>query len=132
VNAADRAELERLKAERAEIRRELASAVDSLHARARDPFGLKAQIRKHPVLAASLAAGAGAILVNLLLPPGGQGGGPAAHNGEPGASSNGRPSILDSLRDKALEVATPFIAQFVEEHLGGVLRPDEPRRADPD
>jgi hypothetical protein len=119
-----RDEWARARAERAVFRADLARTMTTLDARARDPFGLKEKVRRHPVLAAGIAAGAGAILVNLLVRGGadddrrdaGEGGSP---------SRNGDSPALDALRDVAVRVATPWITSWIAEHLGEPARPGE-------
>jgi hypothetical protein len=118
----------RARAERAALRADLSRTMSTLDARARDPFGLKEKIRKHPVLAAGIAAGAGAVLVNLLVGRGGGGGGDRRDDEERGGPSrNGDSPALDALRDVAVRVATPWITGWIAEHLGEPTQPGDER-----
>lgn len=125
-DAALRDEWARVTAERAALRADLSRTMTTLDARARDPFGLKEKIRKHPVLAAGIAAGAGAVLVNLFV---GRGGGDERRDSAEagGPSRNGNSPALDALRDVALRVATPWITRWVAENLGEPAPADEER-----
>ncbi len=111
-------ELARLRAERAIARAELVRTLDGLEARARDPFRLKETIRRHPVLVAGIAAGVGALLVNVFArgrePP------PApTRREEPSSGSDHRSrDLLDALREVALQIATPWLTRLVEKHFG--------------
>jgi hypothetical protein len=109
-----RQEWERALAERATARAALVAALERLDARARDPLGLKEAYRRHPYVFAGVAAGAGALLGGLLAP------GPKARAEEPGREPRGHSDpLLDALRDALVDVATPWITGFVEEHLAG-------------
>ncbi len=110
-------EWDRLVAERAAARARLARSLDLLAVRAKDPLRLKETIRRHPIVAAGLAAGAGALLVRLLLR------GPAREEEKAArverTPEDDAPSIFDALRDAAIRAAAPYVARFVDEHLGG-------------
>lgn len=114
-----RREWDRLRAERAALRGDLAANLAALEARARDPFGLREKIRRHPVAAAAMAAGAGALLVRVLVP-----GAPArcdgSHAGRAAPPDESAP-LLDALRDALLRAAAPWIRRFVDEYLGGLM-----------
>jgi len=114
-----RDEWERLRAERAATRASLVQSLHALDVRARDPFGLKEKVRKHPYLVAGIAAGAGAVLVNLLMPKGSSDGGKGRAADDVDSADDGVGSrVFDSLRDAALRVVTPWITRFVAERLG--------------
>jgi hypothetical protein len=107
-------EWERLVAERVAVRRALVESLDALEARARDPFRLKRAIRRHPVLTAGIAAGAGALLVRLVV---GRGSVPPSRpDAAPRESDRGSAPLVDSLLDLARRAATPWVARFVAEH----------------
>jgi hypothetical protein len=114
--AARRDEWERLRAERAATRTSLVRSLHALEVRARDPFRLKEKVRKHPYLAAGIAAGAGAVLVNLLMPKGSSDSG-KSDAADADAKDDGGSRVFDSLRDAALRVAAPWVTRFVSEHL---------------
>ena len=52
--ASRREEWERLRAERAAARADLVRALDGVEEKARDPFGVKAAVRRHPYLTAGV------------------------------------------------------------------------------
>jgi len=118
-DAARRDEWARLCAERAASRASLVQSLHALDARARDPFRLKEKMRKHPLLVAGIAAGAGALLVNFLMPRGSPDAG-ERRDADAGADKedDGGPGVFDSLRDAALRVAAPWVARFVAERIG--------------
>jgi hypothetical protein len=124
-SAARREEWARLRAERAALRETFVQSVHALEVRAQDPFGLKEKVRRHPFLAAGLAAGAGAILVNLLMPrrSADAGNGEAARTDA--KDDRGSP-VFDALRDAALRVAGPWVTRFVADHLGPRAERGEP------
>jgi hypothetical protein len=112
-----------LRAERAAARAALVASLDAIEARASDPLRLKQRMRKHPVLYAGVAAGAGALLIRLFM--GGRDAEPApAARDAPSRPRAERPDLLETLRDAALRVATPWVTQFVDEHLGEAERAD--------
>jgi hypothetical protein len=108
---------ESLRAERAAARAALVASLDKIEERARDPFRLKERMRKHPVLFTGIAAGAGALLVKMIL--GARDAAPAPPARDAGARSRDEaPDLLETLRDAALRVATPWVTRYVEEHFG--------------
>lgn len=107
---------ERLCAERQALRDTLTSIKADADHRLRDPFGMKEAVRRHPILSAALAAGAGAVLVNVLLPPGREDG---KDGGKAPKDDGALGPILESLRDVALRVATPWIVDLVSRHVSG-------------
>jgi hypothetical protein len=130
--AARRDEWARLRAERAATRASLARSLHALDVRARDPFRLKEKIRKHPYLVAGIAAGAGAVLVNLLMPKGSSDAGKRCADDDADAGDDGGGSrVFDSLRDAALRVATPWITRFVAERLGQYVDLGGPSETEP-
>lgn len=128
-DAARRDEWARLRAERAATRASLVRSLHALEARARDPFRLKEKFRKHPYVAAGIAAGAGAILVNLLMPKGPSDAG-KSDAADADAKEDGGSRVFDSLRDAALRVAAPWVTRFVTEHLGRFVDAVEPSETD--
>jgi len=128
-DSARRDEWARLVAERAAARASLARSLHALDVRARDPFGLKAKVRKHPYLVAGIAAGAGAVLVNLLMPKGGPDSGKGGEV-DGGAARDDGPNAFDKLRDAALRVAAPWVTKFVTERLGRYVDLGETSDAD--
>jgi len=113
-----------LRAERAAARAALVESLDAIEARARDPLRLKKRMREHPILFAGVAAGAGALLVRLFL--GGRDAAPApAVREAPSRPRAERPDLLETLRDAALRVATPWVTRLVDEHLAATERADE-------
>ena len=122
---------ERLRAERAAARASLAQSLHALDVRARDPFRLKEKIRKHPYLVAGIAAGAGAVLVNLLMPKGSSDGGKrGADDGADAGDAGGGSRVFDALREAALRVAGPWLTRFVAERLERYVDLGEPSETD--
>ena len=111
-----------LRAERAAARAALVSSLDAIEARASDPLRLKERMRKHPVLFAGVAAGAGALLIKMIM--GGRDPAPAPESRE--SESRARvdgPDLMETLRDAAVRAAAPWVTRFIVEHLeqrGGV------------
>lgn len=122
-----REEWDRLRTERAALRAQLSGSLDGLSERAHDPFGLKAKFQRHPLLFAGLAAGAGALLVNLLVPRGA----PGDERSRAAPREDEGPDLLGSLRDTALRALTPWLTQFLQEHLGDVLAAEEAQQPEP-
>ena len=113
-----------LRAERAAARAALVESLDAIEARARDPLRLKERMRKHPILFAGIAAGAGALLVRLFM--GGRDAAPApAMRESPSPPRAERPDLIDTLRDAALRAATPWVTRFVDEHLAAAECADQ-------
>jgi hypothetical protein len=100
-------------------RRELArrrwrGAVAGLSERARDPLGLGALVREHPLASAGIGAAAGALLGGFLLR------GARAQGKDDAAASATPPApwkIL--LRDAAMGIAVPWLLRMVREKFGG-------------
>jgi len=111
-----------LHAEHAAARAALIESLEAIEERARDPLRLKQRMRKHPVLFAGIAAGAGALLVRLVM--GGRDAAPATREA-PHRPRAEPPDLLETLRDAALRVATPWVTRFVDEHLAAAERADE-------
>lgn len=101
-----------LLAERAAARNELVRALAALDARMRDPLRIKETIRRHPLVAAGVAAGAGALLVRAFIPSGGRD--TRAGDGPEGPPA---PSLLDEWSDAAIRAAGPLLARFVQDQL---------------
>lgn len=110
-------EWERLLAERALARCELVRNLDALEERARDPFRLKQRIRRHPVLAAGVAAAAGALAVRVLFGRREPEADPRRPPPSSSAPADDGPDLLRALGDAAVRVATPWIARLLDEHL---------------
>jgi hypothetical protein len=109
-------ELETLRAERAAARGELVRSLEALQERARDPFRLKETIRRHPALSAGVAAGAGALLLNLLA--GRRTSDRRACSGSAASKIHrGDSDLFAVLRDLAVKTATPWIDRFIDEHV---------------
>jgi hypothetical protein len=124
-----RDEWDRLRTERAALRAQLTGTLDCLTDRAKDPLGLKARFRRHPWVFAGLAAGAGALLVNLLVPRSSPR--DESSPAPPRDAAADGPDLLGSLRDTALRALAPWLTRFLEEHLGSLLAAGETEETAP-
>ena len=132
-----RGEWEKLRAEREAARRRVAGAIDELAEKARDPFGLKRKFNDNPLLAAAIAAGAGALLGSTLLGRKRRHGGAVAEGGDEdsegaeegeaaprragaGAPGGGIHIGGESLGGILLKIATPAIAQFLTDRVAAM------------
>jgi hypothetical protein len=120
-------EWDALRAERELARRKWRRASHALGERAKDPLGVKSAIRKHPLLAAAVTAGAGALIGRLLF--GGGGGGHRRHadDDEPAPSRNGHGGSAWShaLQSVAMQVATPLLTHFITNRLADFFEKSE-------
>jgi hypothetical protein len=111
-------------------RREIARArmqlaVGSLKERAKDPFGIKEAVRRHPIAAAGVSAGIGALLVNVVLGSLKKKADCAEaveteHERHASHAGHAKKSTwADDLKATALRVAAPLVVSFLTEKLQG-------------
>lgn len=115
-----RREFAALRAERETARAEWRSAASGLAARARDPFGLGAAVREHPIAAQGIGAGIGGFVVDWLLRSllGKRGSGASSKDGGGASASSAGLDWGAMLRSVAVSVAVPWILRFLKERFG--------------
>lgn len=115
-----RREFDALRAERETARAEWRSAASGLAARARDPFGLGAAVREHPIAAQGIGAGIGGFVVDWLLRSllGKRGSGASSKDGGGAPASSAGLDWGAMLRSVAVSVAVPWILRFLKERFG--------------
>lgn len=104
---------DRLAAERAALRADLARSIRALAERSADPFGVKGLVRRHPLLAAGGAAALGAVLGRALAPP-------REHvcDGRcapPPSAAADAPDPFAPLRDALVRAATPWVESLLDD-----------------
>jgi hypothetical protein len=99
-------EWERLRAERRMLRDRVAASASGVLDKARDPFGLRSAIRRHPLAAAVTAGGLAAVLSALVARR------RTARTAEPEEDTG---SLNSMLKKAAIGVAVPWLARFVQQ-----------------